>query len=141
MSDFPVCRGEIARLHINKVTYVLVNIPKQWIYAKSHAEGLGGVLATVPNELVNDEMTKVLKERSIPMAWIGFTDATREGSWVWVSESEANYSKWDVGEPNNKDQDYRGEDHACLQSNGFWNDLMGYQCGYAIPFWVEYSYF
>ena len=139
MSDVPVCRGEIARLSLNKVTYVLIYMPKQWIYARSHAEGLGGVLATVPNELVNDEMTFVLKNKSITAAWIGLNDEAREGAWVWASGKSVGFTKWDVGEPNNNDQDYRGEDHVCLQINGFWNDLMGYQCGYALPFWVEFA--
>lgn len=118
-------------------TYILVKRPMQWIYAKSYAEGIGGHLVTVPNEYVNQFLTDKLKENRLSSAWIGLNDEAQEGDWEWHSGSGANYRKWDGREPNNSDSDFRGEDHCCLQNSSFWNDLMGYKHGHALPFWVE----
>jgi hypothetical protein len=75
-------------------------------------------------------------------AWIGATDETNEGTWLWVSDdgpffdvdglgdaSVQPYSNWNVGEPND------GSDSDCLRilTTGFWADwecdsVKGYVC-------------
>lgn len=134
MSDFDAYEVPIT---IKGKKFVLVKRPMQWVNAKSYAEGMGGCLATIPNEYVNTMLTDVLVAQKLPCAWIGLSDEAQEGDWLWQSGSGASYRKWDAREPNNSDQDSRGEDHAVLQSNGFWNDLMGYKHGWALAFFVE----
>jgi len=52
--------------------------------------------------------------------WIGFTDETDEGTFVWSDGTEVDYTNWSGGEPNNWSGD---EDCTVVRSNGSWNDL------------------
>ncbi|MEO1619596.1 MAG: DUF4347 domain-containing protein, partial [Cyanobacteria bacterium J06632_3] len=96
-----------------------------WEAAQAQAESLGGNLVAINNgaEQVWLNETFGTSER----LWIGLSDRTSEGTFVWENGDTSTYRNWAPGEPN----DYRngvgfesGEDYALKnwQGNGQWND-------------------
>lgn len=55
-------------------------------------------------------------------AWIGFSDADEEGTWVWESGGSGAYTNWGEGKPNELDND---EDFAAIGPDGRWSDNPG----------------
>jgi hypothetical protein len=106
-------------------------------HASDYANFKGGCLATIPNEGTNVFLTVELQRAGISSAWIGLNDEGSEGEWVWESGVPYSYKNWASGAPNNRDHDSRGEDHVVLNSQGTWDDYMGYSHGYTFPFIVE----
>ena len=52
--------------------------------------------------------------------WIRASDSITEGVWKdFETFEDLKFTNWNDGEPND---DYRGEDYAILEKNGFWND-------------------
>ena len=57
-----------------------------------------------------------MKLKSLSTIHIGYTDAAKEGHWVWTDGIPGSYRHWSKSEPNN----YREEDCAILSL--FWNN-------------------
>ena len=59
----------------------------------------------------------------IDNAWIGYTDKTTEGAWLWVDtgrdEPRNLYKNWKTGEPDNNGGN---SDCAYMDADGAWND-------------------
>ncbi len=113
-----------------------------WSEAKAEAEaqsyfGLQGYLATITTE----EEAQLTGEQSAGTGWIGGSDQSNEGTWIWETGPEAGqvfwnglsggsspngmYAFWNTGEPNNC---CGGEDYAHITDPsigilGSWNDL------------------
>jgi hypothetical protein len=75
----------------------------------------GGDLATLHFPAERDFAAGLLGCNS----WIGLTDQTAEGSFVWVDGTPTSFTAWSSGEPN----DSGGEDCTELKTDGQWNDL------------------
>lgn len=118
------------------------NIGITWSNAKTAAAartfyGLQGYLATITSQAEAD----LLGEQASGAGWIGASDATTEGVWLWVTGPEAgtqfwsggttgsttapyNYANWNGGEPNNSgDEDYAHINAPGTGFDGSWNDL------------------
>jgi hypothetical protein len=69
---------------------------------------------------------------SAPNAYIGLSDAAREGEWRWEAGVRDTYTNWNVGEPNNS---LSSENFAAmLRSNGRWNDIIAPVTGGTLPY-------
>ena len=98
---------------------------ESWHGAKTRCEKLGGHLATIGSRVEND-FVQGLARRGIERlgkldgVWLGATDEVRENRWEWVDGSKSSFTKWDPGQPNNKN----GEEHYLLLwlSPGLWVD-------------------
>ncbi|MEO1620018.1 MAG: LamG-like jellyroll fold domain-containing protein, partial [Cyanobacteria bacterium J06632_3] len=76
-----------------------------WHDAQAQAKLWGGNLITLNNSEEEDWVRQTFGETE--GFWIGITDTTVEGQFVWVSGEEVEYTNWAPGEPNNDgDQDY-----------------------------------
>jgi len=80
-------------------------------------------LASVWDEMTIQQLVSVVDES----VWIGFSDASTEGSWEWQDGSVVTYTNWAWGEPNN----WSEEDCAQMYTSGQWNDL---DCNDELPF-------
>lgn len=92
-----------------------------WHAAKERCEKLGGRLAVVTSEKQNQFLSKLVLDSSLKEAWLGATDETKEGTWVWVDGTAMSYKNWGQGQPNNAG----GREHYLLlwaASNGHWSD-------------------
>jgi len=77
----------------------------------------------------------MMKRRNVGAAWIGFTDAKREGHFIWTNPfyRHNKYTHWHKGEPNDS-----GHNEDCTSIikgwNGEWNDA---NCNGKLPFVCE----
>ena len=85
-------------------------------------ESLGGHLV-----VINDQSEQDLLRSHSLSGWIGLSDASQEGNWVWSSGEPVSYTNWNSGEPNNSGN----EDYAQMYGSGVWNDARDGQ-GYGI---------
>ncbi len=103
----------------NGHTYALFTNEMNWNEAKSYCEGMGGHLVTISSAEENQHLLDTFLSQIDSGVSIGFTDATTEGNWTWVTSEPANaYTNWDEGEPN----DEANEDFALMTTSGTWND-------------------
>ncbi len=100
----------------NGHTYYLSDNALNVTTATTYANNLGGHLATINDQGENDWINAKVDE-----VWIGYNDVASEGNFVWITGETSTYTLWNGGEPNN----YNGEDHVVMYSNGRWNDLNG----------------
>lgn len=87
-----------------------------WKDAEAQAQTMGAHLVTVNDALEN----KWLRENFIALGsfWIGLTDETNEGTFLWTSEQPVSFVNWNSGEPNNSNN----EDYVQMAASGAWSD-------------------
>ncbi|WP_438968473.1 HYR domain-containing protein, partial [Nonlabens sp.] len=87
--------------------------------AFANAQSLGGHLVTITDATVNSQIITALNNLGISDAFIGYSDAANEGTFVWQDGSTSNYENFNSGEPNNSGS---GEDYVHIFGSGLWND-------------------
>lgn len=104
---------------------------------RSHL-GMTGYLATITSAAEQAFVNTV--NASSQVAWLGGSDAAKEGSWMWVTETGGptpfDFVNWAPGEPNN----CCGGEHGLLgwwTISGQWNDIFDGGGSYALL--VEYD--
>ncbi|PWH17420.1 MAG: hypothetical protein DDG60_02200 [Anaerolineae bacterium] len=80
----------------NKHWYLLIRQERSFRTAQEYCRGMGAYLVTIADEAEN----RFVYELS-PVTWLGATDESAEGQWVWVTGEPFNYTPWAEGEPNN----------------------------------------
>jgi len=101
--------------------YYIVQEWINWEDARDRAIALGGYLLTINSEAENTFIKDNLGDNyKWDSYWIGYNDKDDEGTFVWANGSDATYTNWNQGEPNNAGEEdvveFRGND-------GRWNDL------------------
>lgn len=99
--------------------YQLSNGLKTWSQAQTEANSLGGYLVVI-NSAQEEANLKQLFGTAEEF-WIGLTDTSNEGKFVWLNNDPVNYTNFATGEPNNfgGDEDYVSMNYG---SGGKWND-------------------
>merc|ERR1711872_356271 len=102
---------------------------KSWQDAENYCQGEGGHLASIHSEEENNFVAGLDSDSM----WLGGTDVTTEGSWVWSDGSTFSFNSWNPGQPDNLF--YGGmPEQDCLRTNfeprfggsaGKWDD---HQC-------------
>ncbi|WP_207105018.1 VCBS domain-containing protein [Tardiphaga sp. P9-11] len=127
-----------------------------WDNANTAATAAGGYLATITsadeNAFINgiNWVWNTQFNLWLPTAnymWMGASDKETEGTWKWLTGSEAGttvtYTNWQIGEPNNSGN----EDYAIVQSSysrndtnsGTWVDFSGTTSNGVKGYVVEYD--
>ena len=89
-----------------------------WVNANTACVNAGGYLSTIGSSQEQSFVYNLIPGQA---QWIGFTDASNEGSWIWSNGDPITYTFWNGGEPNNSGN----EDYAHMNTNGTWNDSGG----------------
>jgi hypothetical protein len=90
---------------------------KSWNEAQASCLADGHHLVTITSQPEQDFVWSAV---GTIRAWIGLTDESAEGTWVWVTAEPFSYSNWGINQP---DSFGVGEDHAEFgDASGFWND-------------------
>ena len=87
--------------------------------ADAIAREFGGHLAAITSQEENDFITGLLAAGKHDAYWIGGTDTTTEGTFVWSTDEEMIYTNWREEQPDNY---LEKEDYIEMNKNGFWND-------------------
>ncbi len=109
--------------------YKLFDYESYWKDAKSYCEKLGGHLAVVKSQNLQDFIEKMIMKGTKRYYWIGgYKDDFN--NWKWVTNELIAYSNWAIGEPNNNVSAnenyimiYRIPDPGNGSAFGKWNDL------------------
>jgi hypothetical protein len=107
--------------------------PRAWVEARAFCQARGADLVVVGSADEN----AFLAEAGLASPWLGLSDATAEGTFVWVDEQTPSYLNWNTGEPS----DTTGAENCAAMVisedpavDGKWNDL---SCGTANQFVCE----
>lgn len=130
------------------------NVAREDALSRTH-DGMPGYLANVTSETENTFLHSLLPEPAHGGGgWLGGTDATLEGNWIWADGPEAGqvfwsggpkplgtalmYENWNLGEPNNGPDVIA--DYLLLSDAGSkWNDLAIDDDFHPEGYFVEYS--
>ena len=121
--------------------YKIFDDTLSWKAAEQKCNAMGGMLASVKSEAVNDFIFKLSKGKCL---WLGASDELKENEWLWRDGTPITYSNWAAHEPDNW---FDGKEHWLVinwpskeYKNGKWGDtqlhyrkqINGYVCE-----WVE----
>ncbi|MFY7971085.1 MAG: HYR domain-containing protein, partial [Flavobacteriales bacterium] len=87
-----------------------------WTAANTAANATGGHLATITSAGENTFLTGLGSN-----LWIGLSDVTTEGTYVWVTGEAFGYTNWEGGQPNNGGGG-GGSDYTRINNAGQWDD-------------------
>ena len=109
--------GAYRAVSLGGTCYASFGTPLAWAAAETACVGLGGHLATIPDAATNAILKSIAPSLR---GWIGVSDMTTEGTFVWVSGATDTYRNWTSGEPNDS-----GGNEDCgeiYNTTGQWND-------------------
>ncbi len=107
--------------------YIFVETQCTWEEAKVKCEEMGGHLVTIQDADENEFVRGFVGVNSV---WIGANDIDTEGTYVWITGEEFNYTNWASGEPNNSGGI---EDYIMIySSSGLWNDTTATHTAYFV---------
>jgi hypothetical protein len=118
--------------------YLYCEATTDWYTADATCAALGYRLVTFDSAAEGTWVEATVAGYAENYWWVGFTDASSEGSWSWTDGSPTTYLNWNSGEPNN------GHGHECVAtseedcamirwSGSAWND---YPCACSWPSYV-----
>jgi len=102
--------------------FLLIDGGLTWEQARTHAQSLGGDLATIPNQTAQNFILNNLISQGVKnYYWIGGYRIANTGvnQFAWVTGEPMNFTAWDANEPNNLGGN---ENHIMIYSHGLWND-------------------
>jgi hypothetical protein len=100
--------------------YLLFTNGERWTDAETACHALGAHLASIASAGENTFVDTLISDRTV---WLGASDTTTEGSWLWNTGETVVFTNWDSGQPDNGSG---SEDCALMRGSGRWNDD---QCG------------
>ena len=88
-----------------------------WWEAKEECKQLAGWLVEIKSVEQNDALYEEARKHNLVEAWIGLSDAGKEGEWVWTSGDKATFLNWTPQSPDNARHNNRmGENCAVLRT-------------------------
>ena len=78
-------------------TYFKANSTTNWAAANTNAIAIGAHLVTI-NSATEQSW---LVANAAGAGWIGYTDQSQEGTWVWITGETSTYTNWGVSQPDN----------------------------------------
>uniref|UniRef100_A0A3P8NNP3 C-type lectin domain-containing protein n=2 Tax=Astatotilapia calliptera TaxID=8154 RepID=A0A3P8NNP3_ASTCA len=103
------CPNGWSRIH--RRCFLYVPRAMNWATAERNCLSMGANLASVHTSAEHQLIQRLTAHNGYGVTWVGGTDASGEGIWLWSDGSRFNYQNWCGGEPNN----YLKQD--CLQIN------------------------
>ncbi|XP_041665579.1 ladderlectin-like [Cheilinus undulatus] len=104
--------------------YKYVSTPMTWADAELHCVSVGTNLVSIHSLEEQNFVKSLIKsvDQAHGSAWIGLSDAHKEGQWMWSDGSAVGFVLWFEGEPNNAE----GKEHCAHEHSNTemkWNDI------------------
>ncbi|KAK2818507.1 hypothetical protein Q5P01_024068 [Channa striata] len=112
--------------------YRFYNTPMEWSDAERFCTNLDANLAPLLTPDIYNFIRQIIVRATGTNTdtWVGGTDASKRGVWLWSSGAKFAFNKWGPGEPNN----FFGDEN-CMQINlrgqDYVNDV---SCNWRMPF-------
>ena len=120
---------DLAELGRNRFMLVLPTSPLTFTQAMAGARNQGGYLATFASQAeYEDALAQIPPDTLLNVAglWIGASDEQTEDQWRWLTGEQFTFTKWALGEPNNRgDSDYAAIAGDLGGELGSWYDYRG----------------
>ena len=93
--------------------------PEEWGAARNKCESDNAVLVTIDNAEENDFVSGLSDKK----LWIGLNDIAQEGHYVWASNLNSTYSRWE--DAGNQPDNFNNNEHCIhiYETVDVWNDL------------------
>lgn len=91
---------------------------KSWDDANIHARAEGAHLVTINDTAEQKWLLEIFGHH---LYWIGLTDYSTEGEWVWENGEPITFTNWAPHEP--QDDDWGDEDFVMMDYSGEWSDV------------------
>ncbi len=113
--------------------YMLFNTSATRSAAQAACLALGATLVNITSEAQQTIVAQLATNfpPGKPDMWIGATDETTEGTFLWADGSAITYSHWRAGEPNNG---AGGEDCTVIEGDNAAKEWDDRGCGAAFPY-------
>ncbi len=128
-SEFPsnVTYNEKTGHHYAVYSYSEEGLLKKYTAWEKFCEEQGGHLAVINDAAENKFLYNYLDENDLTLAFFGYSDHDKEGTWKWVNGEKSTYTNWASGQPNNgaNRSDNARENYAQFYketADGTWND-------------------
>ncbi|XP_033097740.1 uncharacterized protein LOC117101784 isoform X2 [Anneissia japonica] len=102
----------------NGACYVAIDTKLNFKVSKKLCQAKGGQLTSIRDADENNFVSTLVKVE----AYIGLTDAQKEGNWKWLSGGKPKFEKWLKNQPDNKGKG-KGEDCVAIKPGGGWKDV------------------
>ena len=102
--------------------YFISNNKLEYDEAAAAAAAIGGHLVVMTTQAEEDFVDAETTEN----AWIGYSDADQEGTFVWITGEPTGHTNWNAGEPDNSSPSGGQGDYAIVSPNGRWKDRNGH---------------
>ncbi|KAK0150213.1 Galactose-specific lectin nattectin [Merluccius polli] len=103
--------------------YKYVSSRMTWADAELHCLTLDANLVSIHNANENDFIVRLIQDFNPgqELHWIGFTDALKEGHWMWTDGSQRDFTAWNERQPDN----VGGIEHCghIYNTQSKWNDI------------------
>lgn len=131
-------------LHFQGNTYRRFDDPMSWKAAKEYCEQLGGHLATITTAEEQNIIAQLISKGNKSSYWLGATDESVDGEWLWITGEEFTYSNWGHGQPDNSysgTEDYLGISrlNQGWANTNEWNDFVENSLSYDGGFICEWE--
>ncbi|KAM9795594.1 uncharacterized protein ACB057_010466 [Neosynchiropus ocellatus] len=106
----------------NTSCYFISTSRRNWMESRRDCLAKGGDLVVIDSEEEQMFVSTLLDVSQ--NSWIGLTDSTTEGAWIWVDGSPVTAEFWQPGQPNDwkADQDCGEITRSSSDGRGEWND-------------------
>ena len=120
--------------------YVVVDKKMTWSAARAHCQSLGGDLAMLVSQTVQDQaLAAIPSSFADNHFWIGLTDEGSEGRWRWTDGSQSAWTNWESGEPGGGS----GENCAIIYHRKWYDNPCSYTRRFICQiwrWWVHHSF-
>lgn len=113
---------KVKSISFNGHTYAYYTDADSWEAAEEVCESMGGHLAVITSKEENDALWAFALSVGNESAFIGLSDAKKEGNWKWITGESLSYTNWAENQPDGYTNEENYGEFSFSEGYGLWND-------------------